>query len=225
MRNAFWAGLLLALLVAALPAPGAVDEGLVYVTATVCKGSLGVYRWPVKTDHELPPEVVKNKVKPSEMGNWAPLGGVINKKTPRSGREKEWFEVRGKVTLVKAEDDGDLVIQLADEDGSSNVNVVVEVPVRQDDDESPWDAIREMVFHEWTKTKFPFTLKKDESKKLTLMKSPVVRVVGKAFFDAEHATKDATGKCTNRRKDEAGGKDLAVWEIHPVIVLEEIKAP
>jgi hypothetical protein len=136
----------------------------------------------------VPPDTIPaaNKVKPSDIGKWPAPRGVITRTTPRSGREKEWFEVTGKVTLVKAEDDGDLHIQLVDADGSSNVNVVVEVPVKQLVGVSPWDDIRKTVFG-WTKTKFPFTIR--GSKKLTLSKTPVIRVEGKAFFDAIHPGK------------------------------------
>jgi hypothetical protein len=41
----------------------------------------------------------------------------------------------------------------------------------------------------------------------------VIRVVGKAFYDAEHAGK----KPTNRREKQT---KLAVWEIHPVMELK-----
>jgi hypothetical protein len=130
----------------------------------------------VKTDHEAPPDVIPaaNKAKPSDIGNWSLPRGVITSHTPRSGREKEWFEVTGKVTLVKVEADGDLDIQLADADGSSKVEVVVEVPVKQQVGESPWDNIRKAVFG-WTKTKFPFQTK---GEKLTLSKKPVIKVEG-----------------------------------------------
>jgi hypothetical protein len=222
MRKTYLAGLILA---AALPSVlelrGAADADVVFVSATACQGAHGVYRWDVKTDHEVPPDTIPaaNKVKPSDIGKWPPPRGVITKQTPRSGREKEWFEVTGKVTLVKAEEDGDLHIQLVDADGDSKVNVVVEVPVRQHAEESPWDSIRETVFG-WTKTKFPF--KTRSSKKLVLKKNPVIRVEGKAFFDATHADKGATA-VPNRRKDVPAGEEVTVWEIHPVMVLTVVE--
>src|SRR5689334_12798461 len=125
LRKTYWAGLIpAAALVTVLAAARAAETEVVFVSPTECHGEHGVYRWDVKTDHEVPPDTIPaaNKVKPSDIGKWAPPRGVITKQTPRSGREKEWFEVTGKVTLVKVEEDGDLHIQLVDADGSSNVN-------------------------------------------------------------------------------------------------------
>jgi hypothetical protein len=50
------------------------------------------------------------------------------------------------------------------------------------------------------------------SKKLTFGKSPIIIVIGKAFWDVGHAPKDQR----NRRKYMP---DYAVWEIHPVMAL------
>jgi hypothetical protein len=217
MRRICFLGLVpLVVIVAIMAVAPAADSEVVFISATDCQGAHGVYRWDFKTDHEVPPETIPaaNKVKPSDIGNWPPPRGQITKQTPRSGREKEWYEVTGKVTLVKAEEDGDLHIQLQDADGPSNVNVVVEVPVRQTSGESPWDTIRTDVFG-WTDQTFPFQI--TSSKKLTLTKHPVIRVEGKAFFDATHAGK-GSGAVPNRRKD-VPGEEVTVWEIHPVMVL------
>jgi hypothetical protein len=217
-RRVLLAGLIPATaLLVILAATRASETEVVFQSETQCQGDHGVYRWDVKTDHEVPPETIPeaNKVKPSDIGKWAPPKGVITKQTPRSGREKEWFEVTGKVALVKAEEDGDLHIQLVDADGSSNVNVVVEVPVRQHTGLSPWDEIRKEVFG-WTSTTFPFST--TSSKPLTLKKKPVIRVEGKAFFDATHAGHGA-GAVPNRRKDVPAGEEVTVWEVHPVMVL------
>jgi hypothetical protein len=223
MRKMALGGLMAVVLVTSLAAFPATQTDVVFVSAIECQGEHAVYRWDVKTDQEAPPDIIAetNRVKPSDIGNWPAQRGVITKHTPRSGKEKEWFELTGKVTLVKAEEDGDLHIQLVDADGSSNVNVVVEVPVRQQLGESPWDAIRQEVFG-WTKTKFPFTIK--SSKKLDLTKNPVIRVEGKAFFDAVHAGKGPDGKATNRRTDAGAGEEVTVWEIHPVMVLTVVGA-
>jgi hypothetical protein len=214
-------GLMAAVLMAALAASSPTQTDVVFVSAIECQGEHAVYRWDVKTDQEAPPDTIAltNRIKPSDIGNWPAQRGVITKHTPRSGKEKEWFELTGKVTLVKAEEDGDLHIQLVDADGSSKVNVVVEVPVRQQLGESPWDAIRQEVFG-WTKATFPFTVK--GGKRLDLTKNPVIRVEGKAFFDAIHAGKGPDGKATNRRTDAAAGEEVAVWEIHPVMMLSVV---
>jgi hypothetical protein len=203
-------------------ATAAADEAEVeFTSATECRGAHGVYRWEVKTDQEAPPETIApdHKVKPSDIGKWPVPRGVITTHTPRSGREKEWFEVTGRVALVKAEADGDLHIQLVDADAGSKVNVVVEVPVRQHPGDSPWSDIRQKVFG-WTKTSFPFSTKSD--KRLDLTKNPVIRVEGKAFYDATHA---GHGGPPNRRTDAGEGEEVTVWEIHPVMVLEVIESP
>jgi hypothetical protein len=128
--------------------------------------------------------------------------------TPRRGREHEWYELTGRVVAVNAEHDGDIHIVLEDANGKGNVRVVIEVPLQHHKD-LPWSHIRTTVFG-WTDAAFPFTVDK-EARKFKLKEKPVIRVVGKAFYDAEHASK----KTPNRRDNER----LAVWEIHPVMRL------
>jgi len=53
----------------------------------------------------------------------------VKSRSPRFGREKEWFVVTGRVAQVKAEEDGDLHIELRDADNPHGVLVVVEVPL------------------------------------------------------------------------------------------------
>ena len=187
-----------------------------FVSPTECEQAHGVYRWDSKTDQELPPDTIAdaNKVKPSDIAQWPPLQGKITMHTPRSGREKDWFEVTGKVVLVRAEADGDLHIQLKDADGQSDVMIVVEIPVKQHPGESPWDELRTQVFG-WSNTKPPFTLTSD--KQLDLAKTPIIQVRGKAFFDAMHK-----GSTPNRRKTDP---NVTVWEIHPVMTLQEVGNP
>lgn len=197
MRKTSWTGMVLAsALLVCIAVATASETEVIFASPVECTGEHSVYRFDVKMDQEVPPQAIdpKNKVKPSDIGNWPVPRGVITRNTPRSGREKEWFEVTGRVSLVKAEEDGDLHIQLVDVDGASKVNVVVEVPVKQLVGESPWDGIRREVFS-WTNTKFPFSTM--SSKKLDLSKKPVIRVEGKAFFDAIHAGKGA-GAVPNR---------------------------
>jgi len=196
--------------------PAAQQIEVTFVSPTECDLAHGAYRWDVKTDQELPPDTIPdtNKVKPSDIAQWPPLQGKVTMHTPRSGREKDWFEVTGKVVLVRAEADGDLHIQLKDADGQSDIMVVVEIPVKQHTGESPWDESRTQVFG-WSKTKFPFTLTSD--RQLDLIKTPIIRVQGKAFFDAMHK-----GATPNRRKSDP---NVTVWEIHPVMTLQEVESP
>jgi hypothetical protein len=136
-----------------------------------------------------PPPNVTNEIKPSDVGAWTGPGGVFKRDSVRRGREKTWYALTGRVTLVKAERDGDLHIQMVDESADDgDVNVVVEVPAGE-----PWCDIRSIVFG-WTTTKtFPFTA---SGRALTLTERPIITVVGKAFYDAVHGGKDTT---RNRR--------------------------
>jgi hypothetical protein len=89
------------------------------------------------------------------------------------------------------------------------LQVVVEIPVDHDDPDSVWSTMRKTVF-DWSDQTFPFTTKTGH--KLRLTDKPVVRVVGKAFYDAVHQKKATP----NRRRDN---RYLTVWEIHPVMRL------
>ena len=62
----------------------------------------------------------------------------------------------------------------------------------------------------WTPTRFPFHT--GTAKKLTFGQSPIITVIGKAYWDVGHAPKEQG----NRRKYMP---DYAVWEIHPVMKL------
>jgi hypothetical protein len=112
----------------------------------------------------------------------------------------------GKVLLVKAEEDGDLHIQLGDPKGEGRMQVVVEVPVYHGQPDSQWSNIRKTVFG-WSSHRFPFAT--ITGHRLRLNREPVIRVVGKAFYDAAHAKKSTP----NRRK---GNPHVTVWELHPI---------
>jgi hypothetical protein len=90
---------------------------------------------------------------------------------------------------------------------------VVEVPVDHGHPDSAWSTIRKTVFG-WSDQRFPFMTKTGH--KLRLNRKPVVRVVGKAFYDAKHGKKTTP----NRRRDKP---NLTVWEIHPVMRLEVVE--
>jgi hypothetical protein len=89
------------------------------------------------------------------------------------------------------------------------MQVVVEVPVDHGHPDSAWSNIRKTVFA-WSDQDFPFTTKTGH--RLRLEQRLVVRVVGRAFYDAVHGKKSTP----NRRKDNPR---LTVWEIHPVMRL------
>jgi hypothetical protein len=177
-----------------------------------CKGDHGKWRWHVKTERDRPPADIPtdHRVTPSDIAGWDPPEGKITSRTPRVGRETEWYELTGRVTLVKAEEDGDLHIQLRDAKGGGRMQVVVEAPVDHGHPDSGWSYIRKTVFG-WSDQDFPFTTKTGH--RLRLERKPVIRVVGKAFYDATHGKKSTP----NRRRDNPL---FTVWEIHPVMRLE-----
>jgi hypothetical protein len=80
---------------------------------------------------------------------------------------------------------------------------------------TPWNAIRETVFG-WSDQTFPFDTR--TGRRLHLQESPVVRVVGMAFYDAKHK-----GSRPKRRDTTTG--PVTVWEIHPVMALIVLAEP
>jgi hypothetical protein len=158
------------------------------LTLTAC------YRWAVKVDTEPPPAMISanHDLKPSQIGSWAGPGGEYPGDKSRTGKENEWYRVTGKVTLVRATFDGDLHIELIDAAGTNDVTVIVEVPHGK-----PWERIRK------------------KATKLRVENGPVIRVTGRAFYDAEHAKSGTSG---NRRE----GGNTTIWEIHPVMKLDVI---
>jgi hypothetical protein len=189
----------------------AADEPVFFNSACECNGNHAEYRWAVKTDSQAPPATIPatHRLRPSDIGNWPGPGGKFHKETVRAGKENEWFEDTGRVTLVKAEADGDFHVQLVDADGGSDVNIVVEVPLGDG-----WCDIRKAVMS-WGKRQPPFTA--THGNQLTLIKKPVVKVVGKAFYDAAHAGKNTAG---NRRP--VTKQAVTIWEIHPVMKLDVV---
>jgi len=179
-------------------------QSVTFTSPCSSEGNHGVERWAEKTDLSEPPtdRAQIRSITPATMAGWGDAGGGV----PRNGRkglETLFFAVTGRVTKVKAEDDGDLHLSL--EDLSKAGRVVVEIPLGE-----RWCALRKQVFS-WSDTQFPLP----GGKSLRLRRQPVVTVVGKAFYDAGHAS----GK--NQRSYDA---ELAVWEIHPVMELSESDA-
>jgi hypothetical protein len=70
-----------------------------------------------------------------------------------------------------------------------------------------------MIFS-WTPTRFPLHIR--STRKLTINQTPIITLVGKAFWDVGHAPKDQS----NRRKRLP---QHAVWEIHPVMELHVVR--
>jgi hypothetical protein len=139
------------------------------------------------------------------MFSWPGPDAALTMQSERTGIENKWYALTGRVVELKVEEDGDLHIALHDVTGDKPGVVVCEVPAKPQ-----WCEIRTTVFS-WTPTRFPFHT--GTAKKLTFGQSPIITVIGKAFWDVGHAPKDQS----NRRKYMP---DYAVWEIHPVMKLD-----
>jgi hypothetical protein len=172
-----------------------------------CRDNHGEHRWSVKNDPSLPPTDANaiQLVTPSDVFSWPGTDVHLTQSSARTGIENNWFAVTGRVISVKVEVDGDLHLALQDAIGDKLGIVVCEIPAKPQLCE-----IRTTVFG-WTHTTFPFHT--SSARKLKVDQPPVIKVVGKAYFDVGHAPKDQS----NRRKYMLG---YAVWEIHPVMKIE-----
>jgi hypothetical protein len=153
--------LVAAVLLLAATLPARIRKALptvTFVSPVECKGDHGKWRWKIKTEKDRPPATIPadHRVTPADIADWEPPQEKVTMRTPRVGREEEWWELTGKVTLVKAEKDGDLHIQLGDPEGEGRLQVVVEVPVDHGHPDSAWSNIRKTVFG-WSSQTFPFT--------------------------------------------------------------------
>jgi len=184
----------------------------------VCVGCHGSYRAAAKTDTQSPPARIPDdhQLTPRDIAAWAGPGVVIHAGDARTGKELEWFSVTGRVAAVRVEADGDLHLQLAEPvvQAGKSVELIVEIP-----DGATWCAIRRQVLA-WTSATFPLRVRTGAT--LRLHDGPVIQVVGRAFYDAEHAV---NGNTKLNRRESYGGTTTAVWEIHPVMVLQPAQAP
>jgi hypothetical protein len=174
-----------------------------------CRDNHGEHRWAVKNDPSTPPTDASaiQAVTPSDVFTWPGPDVHLTGQSGRTGIENKWYPLTGRVVAVKAELDGDLHIALQDASGDKPGIVVCEIPAKPD-----WCEIRKTVFS-WTRTRFPVHIQ--STRKLTIYETPVITVVGKAFWDIGHAPKDQS----NRRKRLP---EYAVWEIHPVMKLKTL---
>ena len=167
------------------------------------QGSLDRKRGSVNSAHRYERNQSRHAVRYSQLAGG--LSAHLTARSERTGIENNWFAVTGRVVAVIAEADGDLHIELRDATGDKPGIVVVEVPAKPQ-----WCGIRNTVFS-WTQTRFPFHT--SSGRKLNIANPPVITVVGKAFFDTDHALQ----KQFNRRKRQPYH---AAWEIHPVMKLD-----
>jgi hypothetical protein len=149
-----------------------------------CRDNHGKSRLAVKNDPSTPPADASaiHAVTPSDIFSWPGPDVPLTQQSERTGNENKWFALTGRVVAIKAETDGDLHIELQDATGDKPGIVVIEIPAK-----AKWCEIRKTVFS-WTRTRFPFHT--SSAKKLTLNQTPVITVVGKAFFDVGHSAYD-----------------------------------
>src|SRR6266478_882744 len=171
-----------------------------------CRDNHEKHRWAVKNDPSTPPVDASaiQAVTPSDVFSWPGSGEHLTQSSERTGIENNWFALTRRVVDVKVEMDGDLHLALQDATGDKAGIVVCEIPSKQQ-----WCSIRETVFS-FTATKFPFHT--SSARKLKLIETPIISVVGKAYFDVGHAPKDQSNKRSHL-------PEYAAWELHPVMKL------
>jgi hypothetical protein len=184
---------------------------VVYTSQCSCDNDHGVARWRAKTDRSEPPinPADIHPIVPSEIFEWTGPG-IIPRGGGRTGNELRWFALTGRVISMGAESDGDVHLVLIDASGNKPGKVIVEMPLGP-----RWCDIRTTAFS-WSNAAFPFTADWQHSP-FSLVRRPVITVIGKAFYDTDHSGKDIRN---NRRPRQ---KDKAVWEIHPVMKLQVLE--
>ena len=183
-------------------------EEVTYSSECSCENENGVARWRAKTDPSDPPRNPKDitPITPSEMAAWPGLG-TSPRGGNRFGKEWSWYAMTGRVITVQAENDGDVHMVLVNANDRQPGKVIVEIPLGP-----RWCAMRTMAFS-WTNAVFPFAANY-RFNPFRLTQRHVITVVGKAFYDTDHAGKDIRG---NRRP---ASEDKSIWEIHPVMSLQ-----
>jgi hypothetical protein len=186
---------------------GRTKPKVTYTSECSCQGNHGISRWAAKTDHVEPPLNSGDiqPITPAEIYEWKGPGGNVPSGARRIAAEGRWYAVTGRLKKVKAEDDGDLHMILANANDNRPGEVVVEIPLG-----ARWCELRKKVFS-WTNAIFPFQTARTP---FGLVQDQIITATGQAFYDIDHSAND-TGN--NRRKYD---KKLAVWEIHPVMKLE-----
>jgi len=182
-----------------------------------CSNAVDGYRHEAETNAPTPCGKIV-ALAPSDMCQWWGPGGDLDGHTPRTWDECRWFAVTGRVATVTATRDCDLQITMEDADGTNSCQALVGIPFGEQ-----WCKLREIVFS-WSTIDFhrPYvaTGNGQSTYDIPLANHPLIRVVGPVFYDACQAIHGDTH--LNRRASIPGRPNAAVWEIHPVIELEEV---
>jgi hypothetical protein len=184
--------------------PGQAKPRVEFTSPCTCEGNHGVSRWAAKTDLTEPPANNIKSITPSQIYEWKGPGGKIPTRGERLSSENQWYSVTGRVERLKVEDDGDVHIELSEPNGKGGW-IVVELPLGP-----RWCEMRKTAFS-WTSAHFPIVPGREET--IRLHEHPIVTVIGRAFYDIDHAQ----GGTENNRRNY--NQALAVWEIHPVMRL------
>jgi hypothetical protein len=157
---------------------------ITYESPCECRDSHGKHRWSEKNDSELPPTDASaiQAVTPSDIFNWQGPTEPLKSSSERIAAEQKWYALTGRVVDLRAEEDGDLHIALADASDDKPGMVVAEIPAKPQ-----WCELRQIVFG-WTETQFPFRVR--SGRKLRITQPLIITVIGKAFFDIGHAPAD-----------------------------------
>ena len=141
-----------------------------------------------KNDPALPPTDASaiQAVTPSDIFSWQGPTEYLVPSSERIWSEQKWYALTGRVVDLRAEEDCDLHIALADATGDKAGIVVVEIPAKPQ-----WCELRKIVFG-WTQVQFPFRVR--SGRKLKLSQPLTVTVTGKAFFDIGHALNPGAGR-------------------------------
>jgi hypothetical protein len=69
-------------------------------------------------------------VTPSDIFNWQGATEPLKSGSERIAAEQKWYALTGRVTELRAEEDGDLHIALADASGDKPGSVVAQIPAK-----------------------------------------------------------------------------------------------
>jgi hypothetical protein len=84
----------------------------------------------------------------------------LKSSSERIAAEQKWYALTGRVIELRAEEDGDLHIALADASGDKPGIVVAEIPAKPQ-----WCELRKIVFG-WTEVQFPFRVRSGRKLKI-----------------------------------------------------------
>jgi hypothetical protein len=128
-----------------------------------CRDNHGKHRWAEKNDPAPPPTDASaiQAVTPSDIFNWQGPTVHLTASSERIAAEQKWYALTGRVIELRAEEDGDLHIALADASGDKPGTVVAELPAK-----AQWSELRKIVFG-WTEAQFPFRVRSGRKLKLT----------------------------------------------------------